>query len=40
MFLISQSSLDLICSIVLIATAWDVVWAQEERDFGIKGENE
>ena len=39
MFIISQSVLDLICSVILIATAWDVVWAMEERDFGIKGKN-
>ena len=39
MFIISQSMLDMICSIILIATAWDVIWAKEERDFGIKGTN-
>ena len=39
MFIISQSMLDMICSVILIATAWDVVWAKEERDFGIKGTN-
>ncbi len=37
MFLISQSLLDLICAAILIATAWDVVWASTGSDFGVRG---
>ena len=38
MFLISQSALDFICTVIVIATAWDPVWADQKRFFGITGE--
>ena len=37
MFLISQSMLDFLCAVVLIATAWDGVWTSEKTYFGISG---
>ena len=37
MFLISQSSLDLLCALLLIITAWDVVWSMKGGYFGISG---
>ena len=37
MFLISQSMLDFLCAVVLIATAWDGVWTLEKTYFGISG---
>ena len=37
MFLISQSLLDFLCAVVLIATAWDGVWTLEKTYFGISG---
>ena len=36
-FLISQSLLDFLCAVVLIGTAWRVVWGQEAGHFGILG---
>ena len=36
-FLISQSLLDFLCAVVLIGTAWQVVWGQEAGHFGILG---
>ena len=37
MFLISQSSLDFLCALLLIITAWDVVWSMKGGYFGISG---
>ena len=37
MFLISQSLLDFICAVILIATAWQVVWASTGGYYGISG---
>ena len=37
MFLISQSMLDTICAIFVIATAWDVSWCSTGGHFGILG---
>ena len=37
MFLISQSMLDTICAIFVIATAWDVSWYSTGGHFGILG---
>ena len=39
MFLISQSTLDLLCVVMLIATAWDIVYGLGGGHFGIKGKN-
>ena len=35
MFLISQSSLDFLCALLLIITAWDVVWSMKGGYFGV-----
>ncbi len=40
MFLISQSLLDSTVSILLIATAWDVVYGNQPGHRGIGGEHE
>ena len=40
MFLISQSALDFICAVILIATAWQVVWGMNEGHFDIIGKLE
>ena len=37
MFLISQSLLDCLCAIFLIATAWDVTYVRTGGHFGTKG---
>ena len=39
MFLISQSALDFICAVILIATARDVVFAGKGGHFGIAGKD-